>query len=135
MCRYVSPDVEHVYHMLSFSYRPDELDGALRGVWMDIARAKGAPVSSYIGTPLHLRRRVQEHAYYGKGCPWECPLGERAKREPAEGHCPVAELHCAESEITMYGACLWTECDEALDQIAQAFREASELAPQYAGVA
>jgi hypothetical protein len=32
----------------------------------------------------------------------------------------------------MYGACFWKECDEVLDQIAQAMREASELAPKYA---
>jgi hypothetical protein len=129
---YVSPDVEHVFHMVPFSYRADRLEGAPRKLWLEIARAKGAPVGTYVGTPLHLRRRVREHAYYGRGCPWECPLGDRPAREPAEGHCPVAERHCAERELTMYGACLWRECDEALDQIARAFREASELAPRYA---
>jgi dTDP-4-amino-4,6-dideoxygalactose transaminase len=129
---YVSPDVEHVFHMIPFSYRADQLEGAPRALWMRIAQAKGAPIGSYIGVPLHLRARVQKHAYYGKGCPWECPFGERAAREPAEGHCPVAEQHCAESELTMYGACFWKECDEVLDQIAQAMREASELAPKYA---
>jgi dTDP-4-amino-4,6-dideoxygalactose transaminase len=127
----IGKDVEHVFHMIPFFYRSEQLDGAPKKLWLEIARAKGAPIGSYVSTPLHLRRRVQEHAYYGKGCPWECPLGTRGKREPAQGHCPVAEKHCAESELTMYGACFWKACDETLDQIAQAIREASELAPRY----
>jgi dTDP-4-amino-4,6-dideoxygalactose transaminase len=128
---YVSPDVEHVFHIVPFSYRAEQIEGTPRETWLQIAQAKGAPVGTYVGTPLHLRARVQKHEYYGKGCPWECPFGER-RAEPAQGSCPVAEKHCAETELTMYGACFYRECDEALDQIAQAMREASELAPQYA---
>jgi len=132
----ISRDVEHVFHIIPFFYRSEQLDGAPRELWLRIARALGAPVGTYVGTPLHLRRRVQEHDYYGRGCPWDCPLGERrGLPEPAAGSCPVAERHCAETELTMYGACFWKECDEALDQIALAFRRASELAPRYAAVA
>jgi len=129
---YVAPEVEHVFHIIPFFYRAEQLGGVPRDLWMKIARAKGAPIGSYVSTPLHLRSRVQNHQYYGKGCPWECPFGERKKEEPGVGHCPNAEKHCAETELTMYGACYWRECDEGLDQIAQAFREASELAPKYA---
>lgn len=129
---YVSPEVEHVFHLIPFHYRAEQLGGAPRSLWMRIAQAKGVPVFSYVGTPLHLRARVQGHSYYGKGCPWECQFAERPAREPVEGHCPVAEKHCAESELTLYGACFWKDCDEVLDQIAQAFRETSELAPRYA---
>ncbi|MBN2449065.1 MAG: DegT/DnrJ/EryC1/StrS family aminotransferase [Lentisphaeria bacterium] len=127
----IAPDVEHVFHHIPFDYRKEEVDGAPRTLWMQIARAKGAPVTAYVGTPLHLRARVQRHEYYGRGCPWECPFA-LPRTEPGVGHCPNAEYRCAETELSVYGACFWTECDEALAQLAQAFREASELAPRYA---
>jgi dTDP-4-amino-4,6-dideoxygalactose transaminase len=121
---YVSPDVEHVFHMLPFVYRADQLGGFPRGDWLRSVREKGVPMETYVGKPLHLRARHRQAMYYGKGCPWHCPHAAR-RIEYAEGDCPVAERHCAQTEVTMGGGWLYAATEKLLDQIAEALRQAS----------
>jgi len=128
---YVSPDVEHVFHIMPFMYRAEQLDGLPRSVYLKVAQAKGVPIGTYVGTPLHLRARHLEALYYGKGCPWHCPHAAR-KIEYHVGDCPVAERHCAETELTMGGGWLYAATDKLLDQLAEAFRQTAAEAHEYA---
>lgn len=127
----ISPDVEHVFHMVPFMYRADQLGGTPRDVFLKVALAKGAPLFCYIGTPLHLRARFLEQHYYKRGCPWKCPFAEREVIQ-GEGDCPAAEKHCREHELMMGAGFLYVECDKLLDQIAEAIRQAAEEAPAFA---
>ena len=132
----ISPDVEHVFHMVPFMYRSEALPdargkGTPREVFMKVAQAKGVPLFCYIGTPLHLRGRFLEQRYYDRGCPWKCPFADREVRQK-KGDCPVAERHCRETELMMGAGFLYVECEKLLDQIAEALRQTAEEAPAFA---
>jgi dTDP-4-amino-4,6-dideoxygalactose transaminase len=121
----VSSDIHHVYHMIPFFYRKEQTDDLPKETYLSIASAKGVPIGNYVETPLHLRKRQREAMYYGRGCPWLCPHAERTVSF-SEGDCPVAEQHCAETELTMGGGFLYAASEKLLDQIAEALRQAAK---------
>ncbi len=119
----VAPDCEHVYHMGSPSFAPDDVEGVSRATYVKALAAEGVPIGmGYVGTPIHLRPRMQEKNYFfGKGYPWTC-----AQRDVtyAAGDCPVAEARCANTELTLGGGPSWRGDQSALvDQILGAFEK------------
>ncbi len=97
---YVKPGCTHVYHMYCATYRADQLGGLPRDVFMKALQAEGLGAWVYVGTPIHLRPRHLEHRFhFGKGCPWDCPLG-RGGYQYRPGDCPVAEQR-AELDICL----------------------------------
>lgn len=122
------PDVaeggEHVYHMYSMTYEPEEMDGLSREVYVKALAEEGVGVSAYVKEPIYLRRRYQEREYFsGNGLPWS--LGKREVKYAA-GDCPVAERRCAEQEMNLGSTAWYEDCTELMDQIATAFRKVAE---------
>jgi len=119
---YVAPGCTHGYHMYPLTYKKEEIEDLDREKFIAAMRAEGVPLFHYVGLPIHLRTRFQEHYYYGKGCPWKCPF---ARREVIyrEGDCPVAEYRCKETELNLPGSPFVEPCRELLDQIISAFKK------------
>jgi len=66
---YVAPGCTHGYHMYPLTYKKEEIEDLDREKFIAAMRAEGVPLFHYVGLPIHLRTRFQEHYYYGKGCP------------------------------------------------------------------
>lgn len=126
---WIRPETVPSFHLYPMKYKAHELGGLPRTAFMAALNAEGVGVGSYVKVPIHLRPCHREHVYYGKGCPWECPLG-KGGYEYKEGDCPVAEHRCAEEEMDIYGSNMGRECSEWLDQIMEAFRKVAENADQ-----
>lgn len=127
---YVRPGCEHVYHMYCATYVADELGGLSRDKFAEALRAEGMPAHVYVGTPIHLRPRHQEHEFFfGKGCPWECPLGSR-DYQYSRGDCPVAEER-AEVDLILgaFGAMV-EDHKPLVDQYITAVRKVAEHADE-----
>ena len=125
---YVAAGCEHVYHIYSPTFIASEVEGVTRHRWVEAVAAEGVPLNSgYVQTPIHLRARHQDHAYfYGKGCPWECRFAKRAV-EYQRGDCPVAERRCDEQELMIGGSTAWIGDQTALmNQYLDAFRKVTE---------
>jgi len=124
---HVAPDCEHVYHLYSPTFAAHEVEGVSRERYVEALAAEGVPISTgYVKTPIYLRPRHQEHAYfYGKGCPWSCRFARRVV-EYRRGDCPVAERRCDEQELLM-GSTPWLGDQTALmDQYLDAFHKVAE---------
>jgi len=125
---FVAPDCEHVYHIYAPTFVADKVEGVSRQRYVAAVAAEGVPINSgYVQTPIYLRARHQEHAYfYGKGCPWKCHFARRVV-DYRRGDCPVAERRCDEQELTIGGAPAWLGDQTALmDEYLDAFRKVTE---------
>lgn len=125
---YVAPSCEHVYHIYSPTFVPAEVEGVSRRRYVEAVAAEGVPIGmGYVHTPIYLRARHQEHAYfYGKGCPWSCHFARRVV-EYHRGDCPVTERRCDEQELTIGGSVAWLGDQTAMmDQYLDAFRKVTE---------
>ena len=120
---YESPDCFHVYHMYSPSYHGEELAGLSRDGYIKALRAEGVSIGSYVNMPIHLRRRMQEHYYWGRGCPWSCKFAVREVNY-RKGDCPVAEERCEKRELNI-GSINWysKERRAIVDMYLEAFRK------------
>ncbi len=121
---------EHVYHMYCATYVPEELGGLARDRFAEALRAEGLGAWVYVGTPIHLRPRHQEHKFFfGRGCPWDCPHAAR-KYEYRPGDCPVAE-HRAEVDLCLgaFGAMV-EDHRPLVDQYLTAVRKVVEHADE-----
>jgi len=126
---WIRPQTEPSFHLLPMKYKADQLGGLPRTAFMAALNAEGVGVGAYVKTPIHLRPAHREHRFYGKGCPWDCPLGVGGYVYK-EGDCPVAERRCAEEELDIYWSCAGRECSEWMDQVVAAFRKVVENADQ-----
>lgn len=122
---YIAPGCIHGYHMYSPTYKKEELEGLDREKFIAAIKAEGVPLFHYVGLPIHLRARFQEHHYYGKGCPWGC-LFAKGKVVYKEGDCPVAEHRCRETELNLPGSPFVEPCRELLDQIISTFKKVTD---------
>ena len=105
---FVAEGCEHVYHIYSPSFVPNEVEGISRQTYVKAVAAEGVPIGSgYVNVPIHLRPRHQDRQYfYGKSCPWSC---KHARRDVTyqPGDCPNAEQRCVETELTIGGSTGW----------------------------
>jgi len=119
------PDtLDPAWHMVPWTFAPDELPGISRAQYVAALRAEGVPISTgYVGTPIHLRRTFQRKEWWlGNGYPWAAnPRGDQIVYR--QGDCPVAEQRCAELDLIMGGGSWWNDVTPLLDQIADAFRK------------
>ena len=99
----VKPGCTHVYHMYTCMYDETVL-GVPRNRFVEALEAEGVRAVTYINTanylrfpggsrvevgPVHLRPVFQEKNLYGKGCPFQCPLGATPNYDV--GTLPVSE--------------------------------------------
>jgi dTDP-4-amino-4,6-dideoxygalactose transaminase len=125
---HVAPDCEHVYHIYSPTFVPEQVEGISRETYVKALQAEGVPIGlGYVRNPIHLRRMLQERNYfYGKGCPWSCAHAGR-KIEYRKGDCPVAEDRCARTELTIGGSTAWLGDQTAMmKQYLEAFAKVAE---------
>ncbi len=125
---YEAPECEHVYHIYSPTFVPEEVEGISRETYVKALSAEGVPIGlGYVGVPIHLRPRLQERQYfYGKHCPWECGVASRDLYYHP-GDCPVAEDRCTRTELSFGAGAAWRGDQSALvDQILSAFYKVSE---------
>jgi len=115
------PDRKHTYHMVTLRYKSEELGGLPRSEFIKALNAEGVPAFTYIGTPIHLRPRFQDHYFFGPGYPWKAPFARYV--EYKEGDCPVAERICREEEVNIFTGCLVGEKEELMEQVAKAFEK------------
>lgn len=120
---YEDPKCFHVYHMYSPSYLSEELGGLERDRYIKALRAEGVSIGTYVGTPIHLRRRIQQHHYWGRGCPWSCKFAVREVNY-RKGDCPIAEERCDKRELNV-GSINWynKEMRAIVDMYLEAFRK------------
>lgn len=124
---YVAPDCGHAVHMVPLTYKADELNGTPLEKFRNALALEGLETSSYVGTPIHLRPRLLEKRFWGKGCPWDCGHASR-KVEYKEGDCPEAEKRCNGEELILSSVGLHEPCTDYLDQIADAFKKTAARA-------
>ena len=122
---YVAPECEHVYHIYSPTFVPEEVEGVSRETYVEALVAEGVPMGlGYVRVPIHLRPRHQDRQYfYGKNCPWSCT---HARRDVVyeRGDCPVAEHRCEHTELTVSGGVSWRgDQTELAEQIVSAFEK------------
>lgn len=116
--------------MYCATYVPEELGGLPREKFTAALGAEGLGAWVYVGTPIYLRPRHQEHKFFfGKGCPWECPFAAR-KYEYKKGDCPVAE-HRADVDLVVgaFGAMV-EDYRPLVDQYLMAIRKVAEHADE-----
>ena len=117
-------DRDPVWHMIHWTFIPEELPGVSREQFIKVLRAERVPIGgSYVGTPIHLRPTFQRKEWWlGKGYPWKAnPRGEEIVYR--RGNCPVAERRCAEQDLILGGGSWWKDVSSLIDQIAEAFRK------------
>ncbi|MCP4644615.1 MAG: DegT/DnrJ/EryC1/StrS family aminotransferase [bacterium] len=100
---YVKPGYTHVYHMYTCLYDEAAL-GVPRSRFVEALGAEGMRIVTYVNSanylrfpggtkldvgPIHLRPVFQAKDLYGKGCPFQCPLGVTPNYDP--GTLPVSE--------------------------------------------
>ena len=119
----VLPENEHIYHIYSSTFEPEEVAGVSRETYVKALTAEGVPVGlGYVRRPIHLRRTFQEREYFsGRGLPWS--MGHRDVSY-TEGDCPVAEDLCANRELTIGGSVAWRGDQSGLiEHYIEAFRK------------
>jgi dTDP-4-amino-4,6-dideoxygalactose transaminase len=112
----------HAFYHIPFTLRPGVLP-IDRELFCRALQAEGVPGDPYVRVPLHLRPRMQNRDYLGRGFPWS--LVDDPPRY-ARGDCPVAEELCAvEWQVK---ASLHTDVPELVDEIADAIEKVGENA-------
>jgi dTDP-4-amino-4,6-dideoxygalactose transaminase len=124
---HVEPDCGHAVHMVPLTYKADELNGTPVEKFRNALALEGLETTSYVGTPIHLRPRLLEKHFWGKGCPWDCGHALR-KVEYKEGDCPEAEKRCNGEELILSSVGFHESCRDYLDQIADAFKKTASRA-------
>jgi perosamine synthetase len=119
---YIAPNCTHAVHMIPLTYNASELNNVSLDTFQNALALEGVENRSYVGTPIHLRPRFQEHRFWGDGCPWTCGHAGRLV-EYKKGDCPVAEKRCSGEELILPSVGLHVPCREYLDQIANAFKK------------
>lgn len=122
----VASDCEHVYHIYSPSFLPEEVEGVSRQTFVEAIAAEGAPIGlGYVRTPIYLRPRMQEKKYFfGKGYPWTAAQREVIYKK---GDCPIAEDRCQRTELSSGGGPRWRgDQTELVNQILKAFHKVTE---------
>ncbi len=117
----------HAYYHVPFFYVPGVLP-LDRDAFVRALEAEGVPAGTYVKVPLHLRPRIQNRDWIGRGFPWSL-----AEKPPtyARGDCPVAERVC-ETEWQIKAS--FHEFDRLLlDQIAAAIAKVGAGASALAG--
>jgi perosamine synthetase len=124
---YVAPDCGHAVHMIPLTYKADELNGMPLEEFRNALALEGLETTNYVGTPIHLRPRLTEGRFWGKGCPWECGHADR-RVEYKKGDCPEAEKRCDGEELVLLSVGFHVPCRDYLDQIAAAFKKVAARA-------
>ena len=114
----------HAYYHVPFTYVPRVL-AIDRDRFVTALAAEGVPVGIYVGVPFHLRPRIRDHDWIGRGFPWS--LHEDPPRY-AVGDCPVAE-QLAGRELQIK-ASLHEDAPELMEQIARAIAKVAEGAEE-----
>lgn len=117
-------ECDPAWHMVHWTFVPEELPGVSRAQFIKALRAEGVPIGgSYVGIPIHLRRTFQRKEWWlGNGYPWRAnPRGEAIVYR--RGDCPVAERRCFEQDLVMGGSAWWKDVSPLIEQIAEAFRK------------
>ncbi|MBN1673504.1 MAG: DegT/DnrJ/EryC1/StrS family aminotransferase [Kiritimatiellae bacterium] len=118
--------LDPAWHLLPWSFVPDEVPGVTLHQYLAALKAEGVPVSQYVKTPIHLRPMFQHKtSHYGRGYPWKAhPQGDKIVYR--QGDCPVAERHCAAYDIIIGSNRFYRPINAWLDQVEQAFRKVTE---------
>ncbi len=116
------PDSRHAYYHVPFRYVPGVLP-IDRDRFVEALQAEGVPAGLYVRVPFHLRRRIRDHDWMGRGFPWSLVPDPPTYRE---GDCPEAER--AAREEWQIKCSLHQEDPELLDQFARAIRKVGEQA-------
>ena len=112
----------HAFYHVPFTLRPEALP-IDRDLFCRALQAEGVPAEPYVRIPLHLRPRMQNHDYIGRGFPWS--LVEDPPRY-ARGDCPAAEALCeVEWQVK---ASLHEPASELVGEIAAAIEKIGENA-------
>ena len=77
----------HGYYHVPFTYVPGVLP-IDRDRFLEALAAEGAPAGLYVKVPFHLRPRIRDHDWVGRGFPWSLSDSPPAYKP---GDCPVAE--------------------------------------------
>jgi len=121
------PDCEHVYHIYSPRFQPQEAKGLVVGEFVKAMKAEGAGFgNSYVGTPFHMQPTFRDRVYwYGKGLPWSLrsPADQIVYRQ---GDCPVVEKHIREHDIYINSGPWYVDVRPVLDQWIAAFRKVEQ---------
>jgi dTDP-4-amino-4,6-dideoxygalactose transaminase len=115
------------YHMIPWSFVPDDVPGVSRSQYVRALSAEGVPIGgSYVGTPIHLRRTFQRKEWWlGNGYPWAASdRGDDISY--GRGDCPVAERRCSELDLRLGGGTWWKDVTPLIEQIGQAFRKVAD---------
>ncbi len=116
----------HAYYHVPFTYVPDVLPIS-RDRFLEALVAEGVPAGLYVGVPFHLRPRIRNRDWIGRGFPWS--LHESPPRY-GPGDCPVAEELCGrELQIK---ASLHEDAPELMEQIARAIVKVGDQAERLA---
>jgi dTDP-4-amino-4,6-dideoxygalactose transaminase len=116
----------HAFYHVPFLYLPGVLP-LDRDLFCAALRAEGVAAEPYVRVPFHLRPRLQNRDWLGRGFPW-CLVDDPP--EYARGDCPVAEGVC-EQEWQIKNS-LHEDAPELVDQIATAIRKTGEAADDIA---
>jgi dTDP-4-amino-4,6-dideoxygalactose transaminase len=112
----------HAFYHIPFTLRRGTLP-IDRELFCRALQAEGVPGEPYVRIPLHLRPRMQNRDYLGRGFPWS--LVDDPPRY-ARGDCPVAEALCeVEWQVK---ASLHLDVPELVDEIADAIVKVGENA-------
>jgi dTDP-4-amino-4,6-dideoxygalactose transaminase len=112
----------HAYYNIPFKYRPDVIPLS-RNEFVKALNAEGVGADIYVRVPIHLRPRLQNHDYFGRGYPWtisEEPVVYR------EGDCPVAEA-MAHVHFQVNGN-YYEDLPGRVEQLASAFHKVGDNA-------
>jgi hypothetical protein len=111
------PGSRHAYYHVPFRYVPGVLPIG-RDRFLEALVAEGVPAGLYVRVPFHLRRRIRDHDWMGRGFPWSLVPDPPRYRE---GDCPNAER--AAHEEWQIKASLHERDPELLAEIARAVRK------------
>ena len=119
--------LDPAWHMVTWTFVPEEVEGVSRAQYLNALTAEGVPISAgYVGTPIHLRRALQEkRTHFGRGYPWAAHP-EGAAIVYKRGDCPVAERRSREQDLVMLGGSCCRDVTPVLDRIAAAFVKVTE---------
>lgn len=112
----------HAYYNIPFKYRPGVIPLS-RNEFVKALNAEGAGADVYVRVPIHLRPRLQNHDYFGRGYPWAI-AGEPVVYR--EGDCPVAEA-MAHTHFQVNGN-YYEDLPQRISQLAEAFHKVGENA-------
>jgi len=115
---------KHGYYHIPFRYVPGVLP-IDRDRFLEALVAEGAPAGLYVKVPFHLRPRIRNHDWMGRGFPWSLSDNPPSYKE---GDCPVAEeAGHVEWQIK---ASLHEDTPDLMAEIASAIRKVGEYAEE-----